>query len=88
MDAKEQARNFHQELVASMRRRNAKERDVEDPDEFEALMVVTEELGQVAERAAAKAVKPELVGRAMQFYAKCIGVALVKPSMVPEATDG
>jgi hypothetical protein len=66
-------------VVESARRRNAEHKDVPDPAEFEKLMVVVEELGEVAQRAAAKDLAPMLVGRAMQFYAKAIAVPEAAP---------
>lgn len=78
-------KQFHAELIAAARKRNEKERDIEDPAEFEDLVQVLEEIGVVAIKASEKGMKPVIVGRALQYYAKCIGVGLVKPTLAPEA---
>lgn len=79
------ARELHDTLVEAARRRNANEKDIEDPAEFERFMGHIEELGKVAQGAARHGDEPQLVGRAMLFYAKCLAVATAPKGIVPEA---
>lgn len=76
---------FHEQLLAATRRANQERNDIPDPAEFAKFMDVLEELGAVAKRAEKEKVDPLLVGRAMQYYSRCIAVAFVKKSIVPEA---
>lgn len=83
---KQDAAQFHSEVVAAARRRQAKERDIKSDAEFEDFLDVLERLGEVAKACEKNGYKPELVGRTMLFYAKCIAVvAAPTPGIVPEA---
>lgn len=75
LDSEKDARDLHTQIVESARRRNAKDKDIPDPAEFERFMLVIEELGGVAARAAKEGISPMMVGRSLLFYAKCVGVA-------------
>jgi hypothetical protein len=81
------AEEFHQQVVDAAKRRNEREKDIEDPAKFARFLVVVEGLGKVALDAAKEDVDPVLVGQAMLYYAKCLGqteaVQATKP-IVPE----
>lgn len=79
------AAELHHQLVAAARRRNEREHDIPDPEEFERFVDVMEELGVVARNAEKKGYPPVLVGRSMQFYARGIAEVYGRKGMVPDA---
>lgn len=77
------AEQFHARVVEAARRRNDKHHDIEDQDEFESFMKVMEDLGHAAMNAEKRKVAPQLVGRAMQYYSRCIAAELEPKKVVP-----
>ncbi len=88
MTPEEEAREFHLEVIAAARRRGAT--DIPDAKEREQVMDLLERLGDTAVWAAKLGVKPQVAGRAMLYYARCIanGTKGGASGIVPEADSG
>lgn len=75
MNRVEEAKELHLEIIATARRRQARLHEIEDPRDFDQLIEILEVIGDAVQTCAAHDYKPDLTGRGLLFYARCIATA-------------